>query len=265
LIEKAMELRANFDIARVLTLCTSVLILAAIAGCSDVVGTPNAPPSVRMSESPTEVASNSVKSSMQDKLDSDTDLAQFELTVVDVVLVNKSDNEYKGIAKIRTARGGTHDVSIDVTADGDNVIWEAAPGAFLFALQEPPPTGPPAASRPAAVAEPQTLSPIRGMVYIATKSGKTRCQISASQVDCQAPFANTPLVHGYTANGLTFRSNGTFEWVSGDLGDIPVVTIGYSTYRALAWTIEASFDGTKFTHSQTGHSVFVSIDSVKIN
>jgi hypothetical protein len=75
------------------------------------------------------------------------------LKVNHVDLVHKAGNEYKGIAKVTTSRGKTHDVSIDVTADGDKVVWEAAPSAFLFAFEEqapaptaaapPPPTAPP--------------------------------------------------------------------------------------------------------------------------
>ena len=101
-----------------------------------------------------------------------------------------------------------------------------------------------------------------GMVYLTTTSGKTRCQISAFEVDCEAPFTNAPYLYGYPANGVRFTSSGRMQWVSGNLGDIPVVTIDYRTYQALGWTIDATFAGTTFTHDASGHSIFVSIDSV---
>ncbi len=75
---------------------------------------------------------------MQSKLDTDPDLSPLHLKVVHVDLVNKAGNEYKGIATVKTSRGTSHDVPIDVTSDGDKTLWEAAPGAFLFAVQDMP-------------------------------------------------------------------------------------------------------------------------------
>jgi hypothetical protein len=245
----------------------AIAILAG-SGCSSVGGKATAPPAVAPSISPTEAAAAAAKKSIQDKLDSDADLSKLNLKVVDVVLVNKSGNDYKGIATVKTPIGREHDVSVDVTADQDNLIWETAPGAFLFALQEQSPA--PAAAPPPVAAPapgPQTLAPSRGgMVYIVTKSGKTYCQISTSEVDCQSSFTfATPMSNGCPANGVTFHSNGSLEWICGDLGDIPVVSIGYGSYRALSWTIDANYSGTTFTHTGTGHSIFVSMDSVKVN
>ncbi|KRQ28148.1 hypothetical protein BKG80_06650 [Mycobacteroides chelonae] len=101
-----------------------------------------------------------------------------------------------------------------------------------------------------------------GMVYISTKSGATRCQISEFEVDCQSRFQNAPHVDGYPANGIRFTSSGTRQWVSGDLGDIHPVTLDYSTYSAMSWTIEATASGTTFTNTTTGHGVFVSVEKV---
>lgn len=83
-----------------------------------------------------------VQSSMQSKLDTDPDLSPLHLKVIHVELVNKAGNEYKGIATVETSRGKSHDVPIDVTADGDKLVWEAAPGAFLFAVQDTPTQAP---------------------------------------------------------------------------------------------------------------------------
>ncbi|CPR38252.1 putative lipoprotein LpqJ [Mycobacteroides abscessus] len=127
----------------------------------------------------------------------------------------------------------------------------------------PTPTpSPPAASAPGSIA----LKPNgAGWVYIRTQSGKTRCQIKASEVDCQAPFTGTPFVNGGRANGIRFGADGSTEWVNGDLGDIPVTTIGYDIYEAVGWTIAATYDGTSFSNKRTGRSIFISIDRVETN
>lgn len=236
-----------------------------LAGCTQISGSPVAPPSASLEMSPAEQAAASVHESMQNKLDTDPDLSRLQLTVVDVMLVNKSGNEFKGIATVKTPKGTERDVPVDVTADRDNVLWEAPPGAFLFAAQEqldsPPPAAAPAPSSGATI-----LHPARGgMVYIVTKSGKTRCQISAAEVACQSPFVNPPYVNGHPANGMVFGSGGSLEYVSGDLGDLPVVPIEYASYRALSWRIDATSDGTTFTHTSSGRSVFVSVTSVRVN
>lgn len=102
-----------------------------------------------------------------------------------------------------------------------------------------------------------------GYVFIETKSGRTRCQISTPQVDCEAEFTNTPLKDGQHANGVSVGTDGTVRWVLGNLGDIPVVTIDYLTYQAQGWRIKADIDGTRFTNDRTGHGMFVSIDNVE--
>ncbi|HEU0192179.1 MAG TPA: hypothetical protein VFR17_13060 [Mycobacterium sp.] len=101
-----------------------------------------------------------------------------------------------------------------------------------------------------------------GYVFIETKSGKTRCQISSASVGCEAEFANSPLKDGTHANGVNITPDGTVNWVLGNLGDIPVVNIDYRTYAAQGWTIVADIDGTRFTNNRTGHGMFVSIDKV---
>jgi hypothetical protein len=101
-----------------------------------------------------------------------------------------------------------------------------------------------------------------GYVFIATKSGTTRCQINKDSVGCEAPFKNSPMQDGEHANGVSITASGTVQWVLGNLGAIPTVTIDYKTYDAQGWTINATPDGTRFTNDHTGHGMFVSIDKV---
>ncbi|BBZ26400.1 hypothetical protein MMAD_06950 [Mycolicibacterium madagascariense] len=120
-----------------------------------------------------------------------------------------------------------------------------------------PPPSPP--SSPSATAAPprQTLAPQNGYVFIATRSGQTRCQISSTNVGCEAPFSNAPQVDGEPANGVEVTADGHLRWILGNLGDIPVVTIDYSTYSAQGWTIVATEDGTRFTNDATHHGMSV--------
>jgi hypothetical protein len=123
------------------------------------------------------------------------------------------------------------------------------------------PTPSPTAAPPPAA---EALPPENGYVFIETKSGQTRCQISAPEVACEAPFTNAPVVNGLPANGVRVTASGRQEWVSGNLGDIPVVTVDYRTYAAEGWTIVAGKDGTRFTNDATRHGMFVAIEGVEV-
>lgn len=101
-----------------------------------------------------------------------------------------------------------------------------------------------------------------GYVFIETKSGQTRCQINKDSVGCEAPFTNSPMQDGEHTNGVHVTSAGKVNWILGNLGDIPTVTIDYQTYDAQGWTIVASKDGTRFSNNGTGHGMFVSVDKV---
>ena len=155
----------------------------------------------------------------------------------------------------------------------------ATPGTGTTGTSLPPPptttttTVPPP---PASTSLPPTTSPgptapagaiplkpdQNGYVFIETKSGLTRCQISTKSVGCEAPFTNSPLQDGEHANGVSITSTGSVQWVLGNLGAIPTVPIDYKTYAAQGWAIIASSAGTKFTNLQTGHGMFVSVEKV---
>ena len=137
-----------------------------------------------------------------------------------------------------------------------------------------PPSTPPATTSPSPAPPTTPASPTppagavplkpdqNGYVFIETKSGLTRCQINKESVGCEAPFTHSPLQDGEHANGVSITAGGTVNWVLGNLGAIPTVTIDYKTYDAQGWTIIATADGTRFTNEQTRHGMFVSIDKV---
>ncbi len=129
------------------------------------------------------------------------------------------------------------------------------------------PTTRPSATTPAPGARPpsggEVLAPnANGYVYIETRSGRTRCQISADTVGCESDFSDAPTVDGEPATGVEVSASGDNRWVLGNLGAMPTVTIDYATYSAVGWTIEADAAGTRFTNDSTGHGMFVSSEQV---
>lgn len=155
-----------------------------------------------------------------------------------------------------------------VATPGTGTTQSSAPPPTTTTTTVPPPLTttslPPTTSPgPTAPAGAIPLKPDQnGYVFIETKSGLTRCQITTRSVGCEAPFTNSPLEDGEHANGVSITSTGSVQWVLGNLGAIPTVPIDYKTYAAQGWTIIASSAGTKFTNLQTGHGMFVSVEKV---
>jgi hypothetical protein len=126
------------------------------------------------------------------------------------------------------------------------------------------PTDSPATPTPVPGQGDGTLSPnAAGYVYIETKSGITRCQISADSVGCESDFADPPIVDGEQATGVEVSATGSNRWVVGNLGAMPTVLIDYASYRAVGWTIDADSTGTRFTNEETGHGMFISTETVE--
>ncbi len=132
-----------------------------------------------------------------------------------------------------------------------------APSTAATTISQPPSSS--AAPRPAGQTLPANAN---GYVYIETRSGKTRCQISAGNVGCESAFADAPVTDGQPATGVEVSASGSNRWVVGNLGAMPTTTIDYATYSAVGWTIVADTGGTTFTNDGTGHGMFVSTDRV---
>jgi hypothetical protein len=128
-------------------------------------------------------------------------------------------------------------------------------------VSKPAPTPSVKAAMPPVLA-PQALPAQNGYVFIQTKSGQTRCQISANEVGCEAPFTAAPTVGGMPATGVRMTAAGQEQWVVGNLGAIPAVTIDYRPYTAVGWTIDAKESGTTFTNVSTGRGMTVAIENV---
>ncbi len=153
-----------------------------------------------------------------------------------------------------------------VDTQGTPVTSPGAPTPLRPGTSKPTAAPPTKTTPSTAVAPPaaEVLPPAdAGYVFIETKSGQTRCQLNEREVDCEAQFTNSPVKNGIQANGVRLTADGTMEWVVGNLGDIPVVTIDYRTYSAVGWTIVATSDGTRFTNQATKHGMFVSIEKVE--
>ncbi|QRY47637.1 hypothetical protein JVX93_13135 [Mycolicibacterium boenickei] len=107
------------------------------------------------------------------------------------------------------------------------------------------------------------LQPENGYVFIETKSGRTRCQLSKQDVGCESDFTNAPVIDGEHATGVRLTPDGQIKWIVGNLGDIPVVTLDYRKYSAVGWTIDASEDGTRISNEGSGHGMVIAVEGVK--
>jgi hypothetical protein len=128
----------------------------------------------------------------------------------------------------------------------------------------PPPGGPGGTGVPGVPGAVALAPNAQGYVFVETKSGKTRCQINRAEVGCESQFTNPPIQHGAPANGVRVSAEGAVQWLLGNLGDIPAVTLDYRTYQAQGWTIAASSSGTRFSNDRTGHGMMVSVQDVQV-
>ena len=84
----------------------------------------------------TEQIGETVKTSMQQKFDSDAQFKEWHLSVTRVQVLKQSENRYQGMATV-IYEGDSHDVPVEITADGSNVMWQTPSGSFMFvALKE---------------------------------------------------------------------------------------------------------------------------------
>lgn len=107
--------------------------------------------------------------------------------------------------------------------------------------------------------------------YVRTETGEVRCVISAPHVGCERTsaegFPDAPKSQSGGGNGniAGVDADGTFNYGEGNIGgvDADEVTLTYGqTYRFKGWTVDPSFDGTRFTNDASGHGMFVSIERV---
>lgn len=76
-----------------------------------------------------------VKVSMQQKFDSDEQFKDLHLSVTKVQVLKQGENRFQGMATV-LHDGSSHDVPVEITADGSNVMWQVQPGAFMFVAQK---------------------------------------------------------------------------------------------------------------------------------
>ena len=73
---------------------------------------------------------------MQQTFDTDSRFTPYHLVVEKVDVLKQNGNQYQGMATVRGSKGIDHEVSIDITAEGDNVLWHSEPGAFVWMVLE---------------------------------------------------------------------------------------------------------------------------------
>ncbi len=77
-----------------------------------------------------------VMTSMQETFSTDPNFTKYEIKVMKVVVVKETGNKYQGMATLVTKKGAQKQVPVQVTAEGENVIWRTEPGALLFIAQD---------------------------------------------------------------------------------------------------------------------------------
>ena len=98
--------------------------------------------------------------------------------------------------------------------------------------------------------------------YVRTQSGRTRCWVSPGKVACEARsgFQQKP-----NADAVVTQQ-GSFDWVYGaeiGVGDYNDLVLNYGgAYDLHGWKVQPSREGTRFTNSQTGRGMFVSVENV---
>jgi hypothetical protein len=80
--------------------------------------------------------SSEVKESMQHTFETDPQFAKYHLVVSKVDVMHKSGNDYEGMAVVDSPKAVDHDVAIHVTAEGDRIMWQSDPGAFVWTALE---------------------------------------------------------------------------------------------------------------------------------
>lgn len=78
---------------------------------------------------------STVQLSMQQKLMPTRSSRPYAFQVGAVQVLKQGENQYQGLAKIKYS-GETHDVPLQITVDGKNVMWTSQPGAFMFVAQK---------------------------------------------------------------------------------------------------------------------------------
>lgn len=74
-----------------------------------------------------------VLASMNEFLSSDQQLRETGIHVTSVTALHATGNSYEGQATV--ADGSVdHQVMVHITYDGDSMLWNTDPGAFMFAL-----------------------------------------------------------------------------------------------------------------------------------
>lgn len=226
-----------------------ITVLAALlTGCSSITGTPVAepPPAISMEEQ----ATNFVRSHMQQAMDADEFFSPLRLKITQVLVIHVDGNAYRGMVTIKTFAGTTRDIAVGIVADNGNFILETEKGVLAWAFDDGYPPGTPD--------NPTPLPVFDGWANLTTKTGKSKCQMTADAVECQVEFSPRKYVGNYLVSG--FRFDGSLEWLDGSLsGDFNQIDYGF--YRTMTWTIDASAAGTRFTH-ENGSTVFVNTSGV---
>lgn len=104
-----------------------------------------------------------------------------------------------------------------------------------------------------------------GYVAVQTADGATQCIVQPAFVGCETAASNWPQhADGSGAyHGVRINSDGTGNWVDGNLGLATPTTLASATYAAMGWTIVSDRSGMRFTNNATGHGAVVTPAAVQ--
>ena len=75
-----------------------------------------------------------IQKSIQKDLDDDADLMKYKMKVTSVYLIKKNSNSYEGFATV-AIRGKEEKLSIEVTTEGEDYMYQSKPLAFGFLMK----------------------------------------------------------------------------------------------------------------------------------
>lgn len=71
---------------------------------------------------------------MQDYFDTDANMRGYKIKVGALQAIKENGNTYRGIARVQVG-GEEYPVSVSIVADGENLMWSAERGAFMFLMR----------------------------------------------------------------------------------------------------------------------------------
>ncbi len=77
-----------------------------------------------------------LRRSMNQTLSADEQFRNLGLQLGEITVMRSVGNMFEGQVAVSTRKGTEHSVAVHINYDGETLIWQTDPGAFLFTAQE---------------------------------------------------------------------------------------------------------------------------------